>query len=150
MFNDIVQINMQFIPIELLPDLKDLDEITIEANGEVFQFYVRRIKPLDDTRNDVYQLLGDTWNKMVEEIGIEPGTMCVLTKNRVNRFWLDAFSDDGRIVTDVVFKGAANLRREQLQLNREEKRKSYHIKLPYVKLMLLPITVKLNANYFKN
>lgn len=142
MFNDIVQINMQFIPIELLPDLKDLDEITIEANGEVFQFYVRRIKPLDDTRNDVYQLLGDTWNKMVEEIGIEPGTMCVLTKNRVNRFWLDAFSDDGRIVTDVVFKGAANLRREQLQLNREEKRKSYHIKLPYVKLMLLIIILK--------
>lgn len=46
-----------------------------------FQFHVRRITVSEEC--DVYQLLGNTWNTMVEGIGLEAGTMCVLTKKGV-------------------------------------------------------------------
>ena len=79
-----------------------------------YQAYVRHIT----TRgHNVYRLLGETWNTLVENIGLEAGTTCVLTKDVDNMFWFDAFNNDGSIITQPVFKGAATLRKKQLKLD---------------------------------
>nr|GEY54806.1 reverse transcriptase domain-containing protein [Tanacetum cinerariifolium] len=61
---------------------------------------------------------------LVNVVGLEAGTISVLTKNRENQMWLEAFNNDGTMITDVVFKGAATLRMEQL-LTHSEKRTGY-------------------------
>lgn len=112
----------QSIPGELLPGLTEVDEVTIVANGMNFQSYVRRIQ-----RNgiNVYHMLGNVWNTMVEAIGLDAGTTCVLTKDADNSFWFDAFNDDGSMITEVVFNGATTLRKTQPKLDFFEQRKSY-------------------------
>lgn len=90
-----------------------------------YQIYVRHIT----TRGqNVYQLLGDTWNTLVDNIGLETGTTCVLTKSGNKSFWFDAFNDDGSMITQPVSKGAANLRKTQLKLDFFEQSK-YEFKL---------------------
>nr|GFA73710.1 hypothetical protein [Tanacetum cinerariifolium] len=64
----------------------------------------------------VYELLGNTWNTLVETLRPKVGTICVLTKVRGNKMWLEAFNNDGSMIIYVVFKGATTLTREQLQL----------------------------------
>ncbi|GJU72908.1 putative nucleotidyltransferase, ribonuclease H [Tanacetum coccineum] len=110
----------QTIPVELLPTLKELDEIDIQANSMSFTGYVRRQELALKTGTHVYEL-GDTWNTLVKSLGLEAGMICVLTKNRGNKMWLEAFNNDGSMITNVVFKGAATLRHEQLTLTKSEK-----------------------------
>lgn len=52
----------------------------------------------------------------MDNLGLEPGTTCVFTKNVGHSLWLDAFEDDGTMITQGIFKGAATLRRMQLPL----------------------------------
>ena len=111
----------QSIPAELLPGLEELDEITITANGVNYNLYVRLIKRRG---HNVYHLLGNTWNTIVEAIGLDAGTTCVLTKDVGNSLWFDAFNDDGSMITEGVFKGAATLLKTQPKLNFFEQRKS--------------------------
>ena len=55
--------------------------------------------------------------------GIEPGTTCVFTKNVGYSLWFGAFEDDGTMITQGIFKGAATLRRVQLPLEWNEESK---------------------------
>ncbi|GJV55167.1 hypothetical protein Tco_1456172, partial [Tanacetum coccineum] len=123
----------QTIPAELLPTLKELDEIDIQANNMSFTGYVRRKELALKTGTHVYEL-GDTWNTLVKSLGLEAGMICVLTKNKGNKMWLEAFNNDGSMITNVVFKGAATLRHEQLTLTKFEKfRMVPHAKAPNIK-----------------
>ncbi|GJS68938.1 hypothetical protein Tco_0683503 [Tanacetum coccineum] len=77
---------------------------------------VRRQEVIDHLGRHEFVLLGDTWDTLVKSLDLENGSVCVFTKNRGKRLWFDAFDDDGSTVTNVVFKGAATLKRHQLQL----------------------------------
>lgn len=111
----------QSIAAELLPGLKEFDEVNIQANGVNYHSYVRHIQRRG---HNVYQLLGNTWNRLVEDVGLAPGTTCVLTKERGNSLWFDAFDDAGSMITEGVFKGAATLRKTQPKPDFFEARKS--------------------------
>ena len=86
-----------------------------------YQSYVRHIQRRG---HNVYHLLGNTWNTIVEAIGLDAGTTCVLTKDVGNSLWFDAFNDDGRMITEGIFKGAATLLKTQPKLDFFEQRKS--------------------------
>ncbi|PWA80277.1 hypothetical protein CTI12_AA199270 [Artemisia annua] len=110
----------QSIPAEFLPGLKELDEVNILANGVNYHSYVRHIQRRG---LNVYALLGDPWNTLVEAVGLEAGKTCVLTKDRGNSLWFDGFNDDGSMITEVVFKGAATLMKKQPKPDFFEERK---------------------------
>ncbi|GKC35158.1 hypothetical protein Tco_1047542 [Tanacetum coccineum] len=90
-----------------------------EANRATLSRFMTCVLPYPN----LPQLLGDTWNTLVGSLGLEAGTICVLTKNRGNRMWLEVFNNDGSMKTNVVFPGAATLKKKQLPLTKYEKRK---------------------------
>ncbi|GKE45724.1 hypothetical protein Tco_1473008 [Tanacetum coccineum] len=96
-----------------LPNLDDVDEIEICVNGVSVMFNVLR-------EENMYVLSIDTWNLLVDTLTLESGSVCVFTRNRGKRLWLDAFNNDGSALTEVFFKGAASLRRVQLPLTASE------------------------------
>ncbi|PWA36210.1 protein ROOT HAIR DEFECTIVE 3 [Artemisia annua] len=108
------------VHIELFSELEELHEVTIEADGEVYPCHARRVAVLGVVGAYKYQLLGDAWNNLVDDIGLEPGTTVVFTKNMEHRLWVDAFEDEGSMITDFVFKGTATLNRLQLPLEWHE------------------------------
>ena len=118
---------MQSLPAEILPGFEELDEVTIKADGEEYRCHVRRVAVLGDVGSYKYRLLGDAWSTLVDDIGLEPGTTVVFTKNREHRLRVDALEDDGSMITDFVFKGTATLRRVQLPLEWHEESKYFSI-----------------------
>ena len=71
----------------------------------------------------MYRLLGDTWITLVDNLGLEPGSTCVFTKDVGHSLWLDVFDENGTMITQGIFKGAATLRRVQLPLEWNEESK---------------------------
>ena len=61
-----------------------------------YHSYVRHIQRRG---HNIYHFLGDTFNRLVEAVGLEAWTTCVLTKDRGKNLWFDAFNDDGSIIT---------------------------------------------------
>ncbi|GJV90895.1 hypothetical protein Tco_1538708 [Tanacetum coccineum] len=74
----------------------------------------------DDCFYNMYVLSIDTWNLLVDTLGLESGSVCVFTRNKGKRLWLDSFNNDGSALTEVFFKGAASLRRVQQPLTASE------------------------------
>ncbi|GKB58986.1 hypothetical protein Tco_0915172 [Tanacetum coccineum] len=103
----------QTLPADFLSNLNDVDEIEISVNGVSVMFDVFR-------EENMYVLSIATWNWLVATLGLESGSVCVFTRNRGKSLWFDAFNNDGSALTDVVFKGAASLRRFQLPLTEFE------------------------------
>ncbi|GJT46010.1 zinc finger, CCHC-type containing protein [Tanacetum coccineum] len=106
----------QTLPAEFVSNLNEDDEIEISVNGKMLRCNVRRQEVIDHPGRHEFVLLGDTWDTLVKSLDLKIGSVCVFTKNRGKRLWFDAFDDDGHMVTNVVFKGDAILRRHQLQL----------------------------------
>ncbi|GJT96455.1 hypothetical protein Tco_1091973 [Tanacetum coccineum] len=106
----------QTLPAEFVLNLNDDDEIEISVNGMMLRCNVRRQEVIDHLGRHEFVLLGDTWDTLVKSLDLENGSVCVFTKNRGKRLWFDAFDDDGSTITNVVFKGAATLKRHHLQL----------------------------------
>ncbi|GKC55110.1 reverse transcriptase domain-containing protein, partial [Tanacetum coccineum] len=104
------------LPAEFVSNLNEDDEIEISVNGKMLRCNVRRQEVIDHPGRHEFVLLGDTWDTLVKSLDLKIGSVCVFTKNRGKRLWFDAFDDDGHMVTNVVFKGDAILRRHQLQL----------------------------------
>ena len=94
---------------------------------------MRRVRVLQVVVSFKYQLLGDAWNTLVDDLGLEPGITVVFTKSPGHRLWVDAFNDDGSMITEFVFKGTTTLRRVQLPLEWHEESMRYII--PFIAFM---------------
>ncbi|GKD75161.1 hypothetical protein Tco_1333443, partial [Tanacetum coccineum] len=82
----------QALPAEFVSNLNEDDEIEIYVNGMMLSCNVFRQEMIDHPGRHEFVLLGDTWDTLVKSLDLENGS------------------------TNVVFKGAATLRRQQLQL----------------------------------
>nr|GEX88984.1 hypothetical protein [Tanacetum cinerariifolium] len=92
------------LPVGFLSNLNELDEIEILVNGMMFRCNVHREEVIGHHGRHVYVLLGNTWDALVANVGLENGSIFVFTKNMGKRLWSDAFDNDESMVTEVFFK----------------------------------------------
>ncbi|GJY60170.1 hypothetical protein Tco_0460827 [Tanacetum coccineum] len=135
----------QILGVEFLRDLPANNMIRIKGNNINFDVQFMLVPLEAEDGGHGYELNEDTWDKIVEQLGLEDEMIVVYTKKRSNKMWLTTFHIDGTPATVVNFRGAISLRTIQRQLSYAE---TYRVAAPspYNSKRHLYLPIRLDTN----
>ncbi|GKA34771.1 hypothetical protein Tco_0721200 [Tanacetum coccineum] len=111
---------MQILGDDFIRALPANNIIQIKGNGITFDVRFTLVAIEGKNNDHGYELNEDTWQTIVQQLGLEDGMIVVYTMKRSNKMWLTAFHIDGTPATIVNFRGEITLRTVQRALTYAE------------------------------